>query len=128
MHEERRPRVLLADDYQGLLDAWRRLLESSCDIVGSVLNGRDVLEAATRLRPDVIVLDVDMPGLNGVDACRQIKQATPETGVVLVTAADDADVRHAGTQAGASAFVLKYSAAEELERAIQRAFAGDTIA
>ena len=122
MSRERRPRVLLADDYRGLLDAWRRLLESSCDIVGSVATGRAVLGALPELEPDVIVLDIDMPDMNGLDACRQIKQLAPRTAVILVTAADDTDVRQASIAAGASAFVLKYSAAEELEPAIQRAF------
>ena len=122
MSRERRPRVLLADDYRGLLDAWRRLLESSCDIVGSVATGRAVLEALPELEPDVIVLDIDMPDMNGLDACRHIKQMAPRTIVILATAADDLDVRRASIDAGASAFVLKYSAAEELEPAIQRAF------
>ena len=121
MPRNRRPRVLLADDYQRLLDAWRRLLEPAYDVVGSVSTGHDVVAAARTLQPDVVVLDVGLPDVNGLEACRLIKEATPGVGVILVTAADDVDVRQAAFEAGASAFVLKYSPGNELEEAIQRA-------
>jgi DNA-binding NarL/FixJ family response regulator len=121
-----RPRVLLADDYVALLTAWRRLLEPSCEVVGSVRNGRALLEAATELSPDVIVADLSMPEVNGLDACRQIKLASPQTKVVLVTAGGDEWVARAACRAGASAFVLKHSAADDLLTAIQSAMLGDT--
>jgi PAS domain S-box-containing protein len=119
---EARPRVLLADDYPGLLDAWERLLVASCEIVGRVRSGRDVLDATRALEPDVVVVDVAMPDVNGIEACREIRSTRPETAVILVTAADDAEVRTAAREVGASAFLLKYAVADELEPAIQRAF------
>jgi DNA-binding NarL/FixJ family response regulator len=118
-----RPRVLLADDYQGLLEAWQRLLAPSCDVIGSVSNGRAVLEAAARLDPDVIVLDVAMPEINGLEVCRRITASMPRVGVVLVTAIDSPEVRHAALSVGAAAFVVKHTAADELEPAVRHAWA-----
>lgn len=119
---ESRPRVLLADDYPGLLDAWERLLVTSCEIVGRVRSGRDALDATRSLKPDVVVVDVAMPDVGGIEACREIRSTRPETAVILVTAADDAEVRAAASDVGASAFLLKYAIADELEPAIHRAF------
>jgi DNA-binding NarL/FixJ family response regulator len=123
---EPRPRVLLADDYAGLLVAWRRLLEPECDIVGCVRDGRALLDAATALTPDVIVADLSMPEVNGLEACRWLKHARPEVKVVLVTAGGDRGVAAAAFRAGASAFVLKYSAADDLLAAIQTVLLGNT--
>ena len=119
MAEDWRPRVLLADDFRGLLVAWRRLLEPSCNVIDTVSSGREAVEAVTRLRPDVIVLDLSMPDLNGLEACRQIKRVVPETKVIFVTAADDPHLQQEAFQVGASAFVSKHSAAGELERVIR---------
>ena len=88
-----RPRVLLAEDYKALLVALRRLLAPSCYVVGSVGDGLEVVEAAVRLRPDVVVLDVNLPALNGLEACRRIKAALPRSQVILITAADDDALR-----------------------------------
>ena len=121
-----RPRVLLADDYAGLLTAWRRLLEPAFEVVGSVTDGRALLEAATTLMPDVIVADLSMPEMNGLDACRQIKNAMPHTRIVLATAGGDECVARAAFDAGASAFVLKHSAADDLLTAIETVLAGQT--
>ena len=85
-------------------------------------SGREVLDATRALEPDVVVVDVAMPDVNGIEACREIRSARPETAVILVTAADDAEVRAAAREVGASAFLVKYSVADELELAIQRAF------
>jgi DNA-binding NarL/FixJ family response regulator len=123
MPQERRPRVLLADDYPGLLVALRRLLDQSCDVVGSVSSGRDAVEAATALKPDVIVLDLTLPDVSGLEACRQIKLAAPATKVVLLTAVDDMDVRASALQAGASAFVVKRATTSELVGTIHHLFA-----
>ncbi len=123
MPQERRPRVLLADDYPGLLVALRRLLDQSCDVVGSVSSGRDAVEAATALKPDVIVLDLTLPDVSGLEACRQIKLAAPATKVVLLTAVDDMDVRESALQAGASAFVVKRATTSELVGTIHHLFA-----
>jgi DNA-binding NarL/FixJ family response regulator len=117
---------LLADDYDGLLTAWRRLLEPSCEVVGCVRDGRALLDAAAALAPDVIVADLAMPKMSGLDACRSIKQAIPTTHIVLVTAGGDEHIARAAFRAGASAFLLKWTAADELVPAIQCALAGET--
>jgi DNA-binding NarL/FixJ family response regulator len=119
-----RPRVLLADDHAGMLSALQRMLEPSCDVVGRVMDGRALLEAAGRYEPDVIVLDVTMPEIDGLEACRQIMVAAPNTRIVFLTAHDDAAVRQRALSLGASAFVLKYRAWEQLLPAIQRAYFG----
>ena len=84
-----RPRVLLADDHALLLAAFERLLADQCEVVGVVSDGRALVEAAERLRPDVIVLDIAMPLLNGLDAGRQIKQKLREVRLVFLTMNED---------------------------------------
>ena len=118
MSENPRPRVLLADDHAEILAALRRMLVPYCDVVGQVRNGRTLLEAAGTLQPDVIVVDVNMPGVSGLEACRAIKQATPSIRVVMLTASDDAALRRRAFELGASAFVVKYQIADELVPAI----------
>ena len=113
-------RVLLADDYPGLLKSYRRLLEPTHSVIGSLTDGDEVVEAARTLQPDVIVIDFAMPGLDGVAACRQIRQLAPRSKVVLITAADDDLMAQAASDAGAAAFVSKYRAAEDLLREIHR--------
>jgi DNA-binding NarL/FixJ family response regulator len=112
----------LADDHPELLAALRRLLESSCAVVGSVSTGRQAVAAAIGLRPDVIVLDLDMPDLNGLEVCRQIREAAPETDVVLLTAADEPGLQPTAVEVGASALVPKHMAAGVLTATIQRIF------
>jgi DNA-binding NarL/FixJ family response regulator len=124
--ENARPRVLLADDYVGLLTAWRRLLEPSCEIIGCVRDGRALLDATTALTPEIVVADLSMPEVNGIDACRQIKREHPETKVILVTAGGDEYVARAAFRAGASGFVLKHSA-DDLLTAIQSVLLGETF-
>lgn len=118
-----RPRVLLADDHAGLLAALQRLLAPSCEIVGQVTSGSAVLEAATRLSPQVVVLDIAMPGLNGIEACRQIKEAMPQTVVIMLTATIDQEVRKRAFELGASCFVAKHLIVDDLLPAIQKALA-----
>jgi DNA-binding NarL/FixJ family response regulator len=115
--------VLLADDYPAMHIALTRLLTPLYDVVGSVSDGRTVLEATTRLQPDVVVIDVGLPGVNGLDACLQLKAAAPAVSVIVFTAADDASLRARAIEVGASAFVLKFRA-NDLVPAIQRAVAG----
>ncbi len=117
------PRVLLADDHVGLLTALARLLEPDCEIVGRVSDGLELIDAALSMRPDVIVVDVSMPRLNGLEACRRIKQALPETRVIVLTAADDPVIKEKALAFGASAFVLKYSVANQLLEAIRKSLA-----
>jgi len=121
MPNQQRPRVLLVDDYERMLEAWRRLLEPACEIVGGVTNGEEALPLARSLKPDVIVVDLSMPGLSGFDVCREIRQIAPGTRVVLVSADDNEALRNAAEHFGAAAFVTKSEAADELEDAIRRA-------
>ena len=114
-----RPRVLLADDHTLLLEAFRKLLADDCDVVGMVGDGRALVAEATRLKPDVVVVDVAMPLLNGVDAARQIKQTLPNTRIVFLTMNEDADLAAEAFRAGASGYLLKRSAASELLTAIR---------
>jgi DNA-binding NarL/FixJ family response regulator len=114
-----RPRVLLADDHTLLLEAFRKLLDDECDVVGMVGDGRAMVAAATRLKPDVVVVDVAMPLLNGVDAARQIKQTLPETRIVFLTMNEDPDLAAEAFRAGASGYLVKRSAASELLTAIR---------
>ena len=109
-----RPRVLLADDYPDMVKAVSRLLALDCEIVGSVADGSALLEAAQRLQPDVIVLDVNLPNVDSLEACREIMRMNPTTKVVMFTAMNDAAVSQAFLDAGASAFVSKIRAGELL--------------
>ena len=119
-----RPRVLLADDYANILTAMVRLISSSCDVVGTVTNGAQLLEAAKRLDPDIIVVDLNLPDMSGLDACRLLRGAAPHSGVILLTAASDPKVKQGAFESGASAFVPKHRAGDELLPAIEKAFAG----
>lgn len=118
------PRVLLADDHTLVLEGFRRIVEQRCEVVGAVEDGRALLEAATRLRPDLILLDISMPLLNGIDAARQVKKTQPDVKLIFVTMhADPAYVSEA-FKAGASAYLLKRSAARELDQAIDSVLKG----
>ncbi|HZT75338.1 MAG TPA: response regulator transcription factor [Vicinamibacterales bacterium] len=118
------PRVLLADDHTLLLDAFERLLVPECQIVGKVGDGRALLAAARDLKPDIVVLDVAMPLLNGIDAGRQIKQMLPDTRLVFLTMNEEPEIAAEAFRVGASAFLLKRSAASELVTAIREAMNG----
>ena len=87
-----RPRVLLADDHRLLREAFTRLLETDCEVVGAVADGRALLAAAPEVRPDIVVLDVAMPLLNGLDAARQLKRAMPKVKVIFLTMNEDPEV------------------------------------
>ena len=114
-----RPQVLLADDHTLLLEAFQKLLIDEFDVVGAVSDGRALVAAVATLRPDVVVVDVTMPLLNGIDATRQIKQAQPETRVIILTMNEDPDLAAEAFRAGASGYLLKRSAASELGTAIR---------
>jgi two-component system, NarL family, response regulator LiaR len=115
---DRRPRVIVVDDHPSLLLALVRILEGFCDVVASVSSGRDAIAEVARLRPDILVADLMMPDPDGLEVCRLVKQQTPETAVVLVTAFDDPYARTVAMERGASAFVPKHQAAAVLERTI----------
>lgn len=120
----RRPRILLADDHRLLREAFAQLLAPACDVLGAVADGRAMLAMATALRPDIVVLDIAMPLLNGLDAARQLKRAMPEIKVIFLTMSEDSDVAAEAFRAGASGYLLKNSAASELVQAIQEVFQG----
>jgi DNA-binding NarL/FixJ family response regulator len=114
-----KPRVLIADDHTLLLEAFQKLLADECEIVGAVSNGRALVAAAATLRPDVVVVDVTMPLLNGIDAARQIKQADADVRIIFLTMNEDPDLAAEAFRAGASGYLLKRSAASELVTAIR---------
>ena len=118
------PRVLLADDHVLLLGAFEKLLANECTIVGHAVNGRELIAAAESLKPDVIVLDIAMPLLNGLEAARQIRQKFRNIKLVFVTMNEDADLAAEAFRAGASAYLLKRSAASELLTAIREVMQG----
>ena len=115
-----RPRVLLADDYPEMVKAVGRLLALECEVVGSVDDGSALLEAAERLQPDVIVLDLNLPNVHGLEACRQITQVHPEIRVIVFTALSDPDVTQRSFEVGASAFVSKLGGDDGLLSTIRR--------
>jgi DNA-binding NarL/FixJ family response regulator len=109
-----RPRVLVADDHPEMVKAICRLLALDCEVVGTVSDGGDALGAARRLQPDVVVIDLNLPTVSGLDVCRQITQALPATKVILFTAANDPYLRQRASEVGASAFVCKVSSDDDL--------------
>ena len=119
-----RPRLLLADDHALLLGAFEKLLSEECDIVGQVSDGRALVAAAAELKPDLIVLDIAMPLLNGVEAARQIKHQARDVKLVFVTMNEDTDLAAEAFRSGASAYLLKRSAASELLTAIREVMQG----
>jgi DNA-binding NarL/FixJ family response regulator len=119
-----RPRVLLADDHALLLGAYEKLLADDCEIVGQVADGRALVAAAERLKPDIVVLDISMPLLNGLDAGRQIRQKLRDVKLVFVTMNEDTDLAAEAFRAGASGYLLKRSAASELVAAIREVMQG----
>jgi len=116
----RRPRVLVADDHPGMTKAVCRLLALDCEVVGSVADGSTLLEAAQRLQPDVIVLDLSLPTVHGLDACRQVTQAHPQIKVIVFSAATDPEITQRSLESGASAFVSKLVGPGELMSTIRR--------
>jgi DNA-binding NarL/FixJ family response regulator len=119
-----RPRLLLADDHVLLLEAFERLLEPSYAVVGKVTNGRDLIEAAQQLKPDVIVADISMPQLNGLDACEELTGRFPGTRLIFLTVNEDPEVAAEAIRRGASAYLVKKAAASELFKALQRVLEG----
>jgi DNA-binding NarL/FixJ family response regulator len=121
-----RPRVLLADDHTLLLDAFQRLLEPVCDIVGTASDGRTLVELAIRTNPEIVIQDIAMPHLNGIEAAAQIRRKLPAVKIIFLTVNHDPDIAAEAIRLGASAFLLKSSASAELISAITLALAGKT--
>ena len=118
-------RILLADDHQIVVDGLRSLLASEFALCGAVGDGHQLVEQALRLRPDVIVADISMPLLNGIDAVRKLREAGVEAKVVFLTMHPDVTYLSRALEAGASAYVLKHAASDELVAAIQAALRGE---
>ena len=118
-----RPRVLLVDDDARILSAFERLVSPWCDVVGRVTDVGALFDEATRLQPDVIVVDFFMPARDRLETCRRLKEVIPHARIVVVSGADDPSTRNRALHAGASAFVSKMQAADALVSAIQEATA-----
>jgi len=121
-----RPRVLIADDHQILAEGLRGLLEPEFEVVAVVADGRDLVAAAKKHHPDVIVADVTMPSLNGIEAAVQLRDLGVKAKVVFLTMHRDVAYARLAMEAGASGFVLKHSAAAELVTAVRDALRGQT--
>ena len=121
----KKPRILLADDHSLVLEGFRRILEDQCDVVGTAEDGRALLEAASRLKPNVVLLDISMPLLNGIDATRHLKKVSPDIKVIFVTMHADPAYLNEAFKAGASGYLLKRSAGTELIQAIQSVLGGN---
>ena len=119
-----RKRVLIADDHAIITEGVAKLLASEYEVVGEVTNGRDLVAEAKTLRPDIIVLDVAMPNLNGIEAARQIRNALPTMTIIFLTQQLEGTYLHAAFEAGANGYVAKQSASKELIEAIRRALKG----
>ena len=122
-----RPRVLLADDHKEMRDRITRHLETEFEVVEAVENGRTLLDAASRLNPDVCLLDISMPVLNGIDAAIQLKRNGSKAKVLFLTIHEDLDFLEAALNTGASGYVLKRRMASDLRPAIRDALAGKTF-
>ena len=122
----KRPRVLLADDHKIVVEGLRSLLEPEFEIAGTVEDGRALVAAAKELWPDVIVADISMPLLNGIEAAEQLKKVDPRVKIVFLTMHPDVTYATRAFEAGASGYVLKHSAPDELVTAIREALNGRT--
>jgi DNA-binding NarL/FixJ family response regulator len=120
------PRILLADDHVLLSEAIKHLLQPEFDVVGTVADGQELLERAPKLKPDLIVLDIGMPKVNGLIAGERLKQMLPRVKLIYLTMNLDPDVAGEAFRLGASGYVVKNSAATELVRAIREVLRGGT--
>jgi DNA-binding NarL/FixJ family response regulator len=123
----KRPRVLLADDHRMVAEGLRGILEEEFELAGIVEDGRALLEAADQMHPDVIVADITMPHLNGLDALPTLRKKHPRTKVVFLTQHQDAAYARRALEGGASGFVVKHAAPAELVMAIRAALEDDTF-
>lgn len=120
----KQPRVLMADDHSIMLAGVRKLIEDRCDVVGTVEDGRALLEAAERLKPDLILLDITMPLLNGLDAARQLKKSHPDVKLLFLTMHASPRYATEAFKAGGNGYLLKQSAVSELSQAIEAVLQG----
>jgi DNA-binding NarL/FixJ family response regulator len=120
----KKTRLLIADDHTLVLEGLKRILESEFELAGTAENGRDVLRLAGELMPDVALLDISMPLLNGIDTARQLSKSFPQIKIIFVTMHSDSDYVAEAFRAGAWGYVLKRSAASELVTAIHEVMKG----
>lgn len=118
--------ILLADDHTIVIEGLRKLLEPHFNVAGTAENGRELIAAAERIKPDVVLLDIAMPGLNGIDAAIQLRRSLPATRIVFLTMHSDPVYINGALRAGAKGYVLKRCAAAELVDAIHRVLNGET--
>jgi DNA-binding NarL/FixJ family response regulator len=121
-----RYRILLADDHKIVLEGLKSLLEPEFELAGTVEDGRALLDASENLHPDVIVVDISMPMLNGIEAVRLIKKSYPHLKIIFLTMHPDITYAYEAFEAGASGYVLKHSAPQELVNAIKEVMSGKT--
>jgi DNA-binding NarL/FixJ family response regulator len=119
-----RVRILLADDHAMICAGFQKILEPQYEVVGTVGDGRALLKAVAELKPDVVLLDIAMPLLNGLDAARELKKTTPQVKLVFLTMNADSDIASEALRLGASAYLLKNSLASELLQAVDHAIKG----
>jgi len=119
-----KPRILLADDHVLVLEGFRRILHEHYELVGTLGDGYALLAAAKTVQPDIVILDISMPLLNGIDTAAQLKKICPTAKIIIVTMHAGADYVRSAFEAGASAYVLKGSAVDELEQAIRAVLGG----
>ena len=120
----KKPRLLLGDDHTILREGLKALLAAECDVVATAGDGRAVLEAAERHRPDVIILDISMPGLNGIETARRLGRTNPGAKLIMLTMHADLSFVRAAFEAGVSGYVLKHAAATELVTAVHEVVKG----
>jgi len=119
-----RPRVLIADDHTLVAEAFKSLIEPEFEVVKVVTDGRSLLVSALELKPDVVLLDLSMPLLNGLDAGQELKKLLPKTKLIILTMNEDQDVASKALRQWASGYLLKKSAGVELKRAIDEVLRG----
>lgn len=119
-----RPTVLIADDHASVLERLATLLKDRFDVVGTVTDGTQLVHAALRLRPAIVITDISMPGLTGIEAIEHLRRGGLDARFVVLTMHADPDLADESIRAGASAFVVKISAGHELMTAIDEALAG----
>lgn len=130
MTEEEKPvTVVIADDHVLVRKGTRQLLEEhpGLSVVGEAADGREAIEVANRLKPDVVLMDIAMPGTNGIEATRRIKEANPSTSVLVLTAYDDEQYIYALLDAGAAGYLLKNVTGEELARSVYAVAEGESV-
>ena len=119
-----KPRVLLADDHTLVAEAFKRLLEPECEVVATVGDGRALLRVASQLKPDLLLVDLNMPLLNGLDASEQLKQVLPNIKIIVLTMNEDPEIAAETMNKWASGYLLKKSAGSELSKAVRDVLRG----